>query len=392
MQPKSSNRISPTVIILGLVSFFNDFASEMVYPVIPIFLTSFLGVPVTFLGLIEGIAEATASILKVFSGYFSDRFGKRKIFVVVGYSFSTISKVVIGLASGWPLVLVGRFVDRFGKGVRTSARDALISENTTAENKGRSFGFHRMLDTAGAVVGPLAAILLIHFYGNNLRPIFYIAFIPGFIGVILLILLVKEKRKDIIKKAAVKLSFSSLNSQLKFFILISVIFALGNSSDTFLILQAKNLGLTTIAAILAYVVYNFVYAATSLPAGIVSDKIGPRKVLIAGFLIFALVYFLFGFSKNSAVIWFLFAAYGLYIAFTDGVGKAYISQLAKENIATSFGIYQTLTGVASFFASLVAGILWVKVSPSATFYYGAIAALLAAILFSVVFKRKGIGI
>ena len=191
---EKKNKLSRNVIVLGLVSFFNDFASEMVYPIVPIFLTSVLGAPVALVGLIEGIAESTASLLKVFSGWLSDKVQKRKIFAVYGYSFSTISKLIIGIAFNWPMVLLGRFIDRFGKGVRTSARDALITESTTPENIGKSFGLHRALDTAGAVFGPLTAIFLInHFGSNNLRPIFYIALIPGVIGVILLLLLVKEK-------------------------------------------------------------------------------------------------------------------------------------------------------------------------------------------------------
>jgi len=383
---ENKNKLSKNVIVLGLVSFFNDFASEMVYPIVPIFLTSVLGAPVALVGLIEGIAESTASLLKVFSGWLSDKLQKRKAFTVYGYTFSTLSKLIIGVAQGWPLVLLGRFIDRFGKGIRTSARDALITESSTKENIGRSFGFHRALDTAGAVVGPLAAILLIKYFGNNLRPIFFIAFIPGFIGIILLLIFVKEKL-SIKKFAPPSFKLSNLPSSFKTFLIVSAIFSIGNSSDAFLILRAKDLGLSTILTILAYVVFNSVYALFSTPAGILSDKIGPKKILSVGFFLFSIIYFLFGINKSINLIWLLFAIYGFYMALTEGVSKAYISQIAdREIIATSFGAYQTIIGVCVFFSSLIAGLLWSKINPSAPFIFGAILAFISVIIF--IFSRS----
>lgn len=375
---------------MGLVSLFNDMASEMIYPIVPIFLTTVLGAPLSIVGLIEGIAEATASIFKVVSGWLSDKFQKRKIFVSLGYSVSTISKVIIGLAHSWPLVLVGRFIDRFGKGVRTSPRDALIAESTQTGVRGRSFGLHRALDTAGAVFGPLLALLFIYLLKNNLRPIFFIAFIPGVIGVIILILKVQEIRKEKTGEEKAKLKWRDLDKPFKVFLLISVIFALGNSSDAFLILRAKNLGLTISLTILAYVLYNFTYAAFSLPAGIASDKAGPKKVLFYGFLLFSLVYLGFALVNHSFWLWLLFPVYGIYMAMTDGVGKAYISKLiSPEKLGTAFGIYQTAIGLSAFFASFVAGLLWQYVSISAPFIYASAASLLAAFLFIGLLRNRG---
>jgi MFS family permease len=382
-------KLSKNVIILGLVSFFNDIASEMVYPIVPIFLTSVLKAPMTIVGLIEGIAESTASLLKTFSGWLSDKFKKRKFFVSSGYSLSTLSKLMIGLAKGWPLVLIGRFIDRFGKGIRTSARDALIAESSNDLNKGRAFGFHRALDTLGAVIGPLIAIFLIHSLNENLRPIFYLAFIPGLIAVLLLIFFVKEKGVKIRQTTLPKFSFKNLNSAFKIFLFSSIIFAIGNSSDAFLILRAKSLGLTTTLAIFTYVIFNLFYALFSLPAGILSDKIGPKKLLIFGFFFFALIYLLFGLNQSLFYLWLLFALYGIYMALTEGVGKAYLSQIGeKEMLATSFGIYQTAIGICTFFASLIAGILWSKINPSAPFIFGSLLALIAGFIFLIFSNKK----
>jgi len=292
--------------------------------------------------------------LKAFSGWFSDKFKKRKIFIAGGYSLSTFSKLIIGFARSWPFVLLGRFIDRFGKGIRTSARDALIAESSDETKRGKAFGFHRALDTSGAVIGPLAAIFLIKFFGDNLRPIFYIAFIPGLIAVLLLVILVKEKRIETGKTILPKFSLKNLSPSFKIFLICSIIFAIGNSSDTFLILRAKNLGLTTSLAVFAYALFNLFYAIFSTPAGILSDKIGPKKLLIIGFFLFALIYFLFGINQSQILIWPLFGFYGFYMALTEGVGKAYVSLIGdKERMATSLGIYQTATGICTFLLLLL---------------------------------------
>ncbi len=379
---KNNFGIPRNVFALGWVSFFNDFASEMIYPIVPIFLTGFLGVPVAIVGLIEGIAESTASILKVFSGWLSDKFQKRKPFVISGYALSTFSKIILGLSYIWPFVLIARFLDRFGKGIRTSARDSLITESCPESIRGKSFGFHRALDTLGAVFGPLAAILFLAIFNNNIRLIFYIAFIPGLIGIILLIIFVREKKKNALCFSDLKLKWRDINPSFKIFLLISIIFSIGNSSDAFLILRAQNLGLAIKVTIFAYVLFNLTYAIFSIPAGVIADKIGAKKVLIMGLILFSLVYFSLGLINKSLFIWLLFPVYGIYMALTEGVGKAYISLLVpQEKSGTAFGIYQTSIGICSFFASIIAGVMWNYINVRVPFYFGSITALISAILF-----------
>lgn len=385
---KNKLGIPRNVVILGLVSFFNDVASEMIYPLVPIFLTSVLGAPVSIVGLIEGIAESIASILKVVFGWLSDKLRKRKPFIVTGYSLSTVSKIIFGLAYSWPFVLLARFIDRFGKGTRTSARDALIAESSEASVRGKTFGFHRALDTLGAVVGPLLALVAIKALDNNIRLIFFLSFIPAFIGVLLLFFFVKEKGRKQKNSSDFQFHWRDIDPSFKVFLLISFIFALGNSSNAFLILRAQNLGLSVTMVILVYVHYNFVYAIFSIPAGIISDKIGPKKLLLAGFLLFALIYLFFGLITKSLFLWLLFPFYGIYMALTEGVSKAYISNLVpQEKIGTAFGIYQTTIGLCAFFASWIAGMLWSYVGISSPFIFGSMMAILAALLFIVLGKK-----
>ncbi|MBI4973745.1 MFS transporter [Candidatus Roizmanbacteria bacterium] len=384
MAGDKKQKIPRTVLILSLVSLFNDIASEMIYPIVPIFLTAVLGAPVTVVGLIEGLAEATASFMKFLAGYWSDRVHKRKVFVVVGYGLGAISKILIALATLWPFVLFARFIDRLGKGIRTSARDALLLQNTTKDNKGFIFGFHRATDSLGAVIGPLLALLLMHYLNENMRLTFVIAFIPALIGVVLLVLFVKEKANPPAvegKKSIIRISWKEINPSLKLFFVISMIFAIGNSSDAFLILRSKQLGLTTTLVVLIYVLYNIVQTLFATPGGQLADKIGARKVFAIGLAVFAFVYFAFGFINNPVWIWILFPIYGIYIAFTDGVSKAYISEFITERESgTYFGIYQTGTAICQFLASFIAGVLWTKVGPSIAFWYGGGMATLALLM------------
>lgn len=400
---KPPEKIPKNVFILGLVSFFNDMASEMVYPVTPIFLTSILKVSTPIVGLIEGIAEATAGVGKFVFGYLSDKTGARKPFVTGGYSLSTISKVLISMANVWPVVLLARFIDRLGKGVRTGARDSLLLQNTTKGNKGFIFGYHRAFDSLGAVLGPIIGLILIYFFKENLRFVFYFAAIPGVIGVLLLIFFVKEKARDRVflspqepspfggipsRKKTQSLRFPNSfiqnfsiiwkNKKLSLFFIASIIFSLGNSSDAFLILRAANLGLTTLMAVLTYVVYNLSQTLLAVPMGKLSDKIGAKKVFEGGLLVFAMVYFLFGFIKNPIFVWLLFPIYGVYIAATDGVSKAYVSGFITEKESGSyFGLYQGAIAISALFASWIGGFLWYKIDPAATFYYGSVMAILA---------------
>ena len=387
-----SRKLPFTVVALGFVSFFNDLASEMIYPIVPIFLTTVLHTSIPIVGFIEGFVEAVASIAKYFFGAYSDYLQKRKIFVTLGYSFGAVSKILIGLAFGWPMVLFARFIDRFGKGMRTAARDSILLENSTPQNKGYIFGFHRAFDSLGAVFGPLLALVVLFFLKNNLRQTFFIAFIPAAIAILLLIFFVKEKKTEIKKEKNkfVKISFKNMDSKLKLFLLISFIFAAGNSSDVFILLQAKNLGLTTIAVVFAYVLYNVSQTVFSTPAGILSDKLGARKIFAGGLVVFSLVYLSFGVINSSFFLWFLFPIYGVYIAATDGVSKAYLSEfIQKKESGTYFGAYYTLTAIGTFLASLIGGLLWQFISPHATFLYGSLMAFIAFVILIIFHKKLG---
>ena len=376
--------VSRAVLALSLTSFFADISGEMIYPLIPIFLTAVLGAPIAVVGLIEGVADSTASVVKVGSGYWSDRIGRRMPLVVSGYGLAAVAKLLLAVAFGWPMVLLARFVDRFGKGFRGSPRDALIAESSAPEQRGRAFGFHRSMDTAGAVIGPLLGLLLVALLSHRLRLVFALAVIPGVLSLVALTL-VREPRAGgtSASNATPRLSLSvrGLDRRLLLFLLAGLIFSLGNSSDVFLILRAKALGLPTTAVVLAYALYNFTYMGAALPAGMLSDRRGRRNVFIGGLLIFAVVYLGFALARQAAAVWPLFAIYGLYIAFTDGVSKAFITDLApRQQRASILGAYGVVTGIAALIASVVAGLLWDHVSVAAPFLLGSAAAFAAATL------------
>ena len=389
----SSTKLPRNIWAMGFVSLFNDISSEMIYPIVPIFLKTVLGAPATIIGLIEGIAESTASLMKLVSGWISDRLKKRKIFVTFGYSLSGLSKLLMALAKSWPFVLFARFIDRFGKGARVSARDALILESVEPANRGRAFGLHRAMDSLGAVIGPILALILIIMFNDNYPKIFFLAFIPSVVGVLTLMIFVKEKKKDfapittsasVPRQLNLKFKWSELDKNFRFFLIVSLIFAIGNSSDAFLILRAQNLGMTLTLTIATYVLYNLTYSLFSYPIGIISDKIGPKKVLLFGFWLFTLVYLGFGLTHSSLWIWILFPIYGIYMALTDGVSRAYIAQtVATDKSGTAFGAYQMVIGICVLAASLIAGALWYYINPGAAFIFGALMAGIAAILFSL---------
>lgn len=379
--------IKKNVFVLGLVSLFTDIASEMVYPVIPLFLTLVLGAPMAVVGLIEGIAESTASLLKVFSGWYSDRTGRRKPLVLAGYSVSAISKPLMAFAYAWPIVLSARFMDRFGKGVRTSARDALIADSCDIVHRGKSFGLHKTMDTVGAVLGPVIAIAILYLTDDNYRLLFLVAFIPGLISIFLVKFLVSERR--CVPNANVSFRISQFGKEFKIFLLISVIFAIGNSSDVFLILRAQDLGFSVSTVLLCYIVYNVVFAMGAFPAGILSDRVGRRDLMMWGFLIFAVVYAGFALTSKNLYMWPLFVVYGLYAAFTDGIGKAYVVDLVPvDKRATALGMYHTVTGIMVLFASVVAGLLWDTFGAHAPFIYGSATAVVAAVMMVVLMPRR----
>jgi len=375
-------KIPRPVIFLGLISFFNDIASEMLYPVMPIFLTQVLGAPVYIVGIIEGVAEGLSSSLKTVFGIWSDRLHRRKPFIFSGYLFSAFAKVLIAMAYSWPVIFAGRIFDRFGKSLRTGARDALLLEASSPNNKGFIFGFHRSMDSAGAVIGPLIAIVLLYLFKDNLRMILFAAAIPSFIALLFFIFIAETKRQTQSTKAKLSFSFGNLSPKLKHFLLVLAVFSLGNSSVTFLILKAKDMGMSLSMVLAAYVLYNFFYASFSTPAGKLADKIGAKRVFIVGLLIFSFVYFSFALNTSSLFVWFLFAVYGIYIAFTDGVSKALVGSLIdKESAGTAYGVMQTVISICTLLASVIGGFLWSTVSPNATFIFGAICSLSAFILF-----------
>jgi MFS family permease len=379
------------VFFSGLVSFFMDVSSEMIYPLAPLFLANVLGVNKSVIGLIEGVAESTASLLKVFSGWFSDRLGRRKSLMALGYGISTLSRPVMATAVVWQQVLAARFTDRVGKGIRTAPRDALIAESSRETHLGRAFSFHRAMDTMGAVLGPAIAFFLLGLSGNDYRTVFWVSMAPAVIAVLLIFVCIKERKEAIHAPShRPKLSLGRLDWKAKFFIVISAIFALGNSSDVFLVLRAGQLGIPTVMVPVVYLVFNLVYSLSAVPAGMAADRFGRKRIILLGFVLFAVLYYGFAVARNATDIWFLFMLYGVFMGLTDGVQKAFLASIIPADFkATAFGVYATCTGVAVFPASLIGGWLWDRVSPAATFYFGASAAAVSVLLFLVLIALMG---
>ncbi|HBG92891.1 MAG TPA: MFS transporter [Nitrospiraceae bacterium] len=407
MPDKKIIGLERNVFFTGLVSFFMDMSSEMIYPLVPMFLSSVLGVNKSVIGLIEGIAESTASLLKVFSGWFSDRIGKRKILLIVGYGISTLSRPIVALSTLWSHVLVFRFTDRFGKGIRGAPRDAIIAESTPHKDLGRSFGFHRGMDTLGAVIGPAIAFILLLLFTGNYRLVFWLSMIPGIIAVLIIVFFIKEqkgKRAEIQESDASELlapgesprrpaSRAKFDWRFKAFVAITTLFAVGNSSDVFLILKATDSGVKETQIPIIYLCFNLVYAFTAIPAGILSDRIGRKRIILAGFILFGFIYWGFASASEQKHIWGLFLLYGVFMGLTEGIQKAYLGTIIPDKFrATGYGIFNTFTGIAIFPASVVGGWLWDKYGSHATFYYGSITAFLSAflfILFIITARRKG---
>ncbi|KPL01752.1 MAG: hypothetical protein AMJ73_09980 [candidate division Zixibacteria bacterium SM1_73] len=376
------SKIPKNIFVLGLVSFLTDVSSDMIYPVLPIFLSDILGSSKLFIGLIEGIAESTASILKIFSGWLSDRLRKRKFLVVLGYGLSALGKPILSLVTaGWQ-VLTLRFLDRFGKGVRTSPRDALTAESSKEERRGLSFGFHRAMDSGGAVVGPLLAFLFLPLVNGNYQALFLIAAIPAFLPVLLLIFFVKERRKVREKISGLTSPrFYGFDRKFKIFVIGITIFTLGNSSDAFLFLRATDLNIDVLYMPVLWLVLNLVYTSVSLPAGWLSDRIGRKNLILSGFFVYAAVYFGFAFATQSYHAWVLFAVYGFYYGLANGTMRAYVADLVEEEKrATAYGIFHGAVGLTALPASLLFGWLWQSVGVSFAFCFGAGLSLLAFLI------------
>ncbi|MES1215464.1 MAG: MFS transporter [Bacteroidota bacterium] len=379
--------ISKTVLILSVVSLLNDIASEMLYPVIPVYLKE-IGFTVLWIGLLEGLANFTAGISKGYFGKMSDEKGLRLPFVKWGYILSTISKPLIALFI-YPLwIFFVRTMDRLGKGVRTAARDALLSQAATKETKARVFSFHRGMDTLGATVGPIIALLFLYFNPGQYKTIFLLAFIPGIISLVFLFLL-KEKKQPV--STIGKGNFISFfkywkvaTPEYKKVVTGFILLALFNSSDIFLLLKTKEVTGNDTLTIAAYIFYNFVYAAASYPFGALADKFSLQKIFLSGLLLFAIVYAGFALNPSTVAIFILFFVYGLYAAANEGIIKAWISNIAhSENTATAIGFYTSCESVCALFASIIAGALWSGFGSAATFFITSAIALLVIVYFIV---------
>jgi len=392
--------LNPNVFFLGLVSFLTDVSSEMIFTLLPLFLLNVLGVATTVIGLIEGVADATASLFRILSGWLSDRLGKRKGLTILGYGLSTAVKPLMYIASTWGMVLGVRFCDRMGKGVRTAPRDALVADSVTSEQRGKAFGLHRAMDTFGAMVGIISAAVVVFLWqGGSLelsratyQQLVLIGIIPAVIALFIFFFIKEPERSPAPQSSPPmgrmrKLTFG-LDKRFWIFLGIIFLFTLGNSSDAFLILRAQNLGNPVLTILLMLVLFNFVYASLSTPAGILSDKLGRRRIILLGWLIYTLVYLGFAMASVSWQIWLLFGFYGVYYGLAEGVARAFVADLVpEEKRGTAYGLFHGIVGVTLLPTCLVAGYLCQVVNPAAPFFFGAIMAFLAMIGFWVLVKE-----
>ena len=379
MKEKKIFGFNRNIIFTGLTSFLTDTSVKMVYSVMPMFLLS-IGASKTSLALIEGIAESTASLVKALSGFWSDRIGKNKPFMLIGYGLSALIIPLYTFVVSPMQVLYLRFIERFGKGIRTAPRDSLIAGSITNGETGRSFGLQKAMDNSGAIVGPLAAFVLLIFFPENYRIIFLLAGIPAVLSILVIILGIKEAKKDQ-ESLFKKFHFNDFPARFYLFLVIVFVFTLGNSTDALLMVKANEVGVKVAFIPLVYMVTSVVAVLLAIPVGSLSDRIGKEKILIAGYLIYAIVYYGFGITSHVWAIVGLFAMYGLYSAATDGIQKAFISDITDKNKqGTGLGIYNALLGITLLPASLIAGVLYDKVNSRVPFYFGAATALLSAVL------------
>jgi MFS family permease len=379
---------------VSVTSFFMDISSEMVINLLPLFLSNVLGIKTNIIGLIEGIAESTASILKLFSGWLSDKLRARKWLAVVGYAISALAKPFFYVAHSWEMIAGVRWADRLGKGVRTAPRDALVADSVPEERRGKAFGFQRAADTAGAMVGLLVALGAVWLFQSSskelgestFRTIVLISLAPAVLAVLALIIGVQDV--PVLKqRAAPKFALASMGKPFVVFMIIVSIFDLGNSSDAFLVLRAQNLGITVLGILAMLIVFNLVYTLVSAPAGALSDRIGRRALIIGGWLVYALIYLGFGLAKTPWQVWVLYVVYGFYYGLAYGTSKAMIADLVPEELrGTAYGTYNAVLGILDFPASFIAGLLWSGIAgwngfgPAAPFLFGGSLALLATLL------------
>jgi len=406
ISPKAGLRTLPrNVWAVSLTSFFMDISSEMVINILPLFLSNVLGVKTNVIGLIEGIAEATASLLKVFSGWLSDKLRARKWLAVAGYGLSSLAKPFFYIANSWGMVAGVRWADRVGKGIRTAPRDALVADSIDEQHRGLAFGLHRAADTGGAVLGLVIALIVVWMAQRNdlvlgrttFQTVVLISLIPAFLAVLSLAVgaqdvPVKGERE------APTISFRGLGRSFAIFMLIVGIFDLGNSSDAFLVLRANERGLNVVQVLAMLVTFNVVYTLLSTPAGSLSDRVGRRKLIIGGWLIYALIYFGFALAGRGWHVWALYAVYGAYYGLAYGTTKAMVADIVPAELrGTAYGTYNAVLGILDFPASLIAGLLWSGIpswgwdgfGPSAPFFFGGMLALIAAVLMALWSPRSG---
>ncbi len=394
--------LHPNIFFLGLVSLLTDVSSEMIFTLVPLFIANVLGGGAITIGLVGGLSESVDAIFRIFSGRISDYFKKRKLLAVLGYGVSTLAKPFMYFVSAWGGVLAVRFADRVGKGVRSSPRDALIADSLGKGERGKGFGIHRALDTSGAVIGlALAAVIIYVMQGGgielNLKTyqwLVIVGIVPAVLSVIILLALVHEKKGESAEQSAAGVKAASgtitkFDSRFIIFLVVMAVFTLGNSSDFFVVLRAQNLGTSVLGITLMLVLFNVTYAGISIPAGMLSDKLGRRRVITIGWLIYALVYL--GFALSTAVwqVWLLFACYGIYYGIVEGVAKAFVADLVPaDKRGTAYGFYHGVVGLSLLPASVLAGWLWSDVNPSAPFYLGAGLAFLAMLGLMVLVRER----
>lgn len=408
--------ISKNVFAMGLTSFLTDASTEIYYPLLPIFLKTVLKTGALFIGVIEGIAETTASLLKLVSGWLSDRLNRRKALVVGGYGLSGLTRPLIAVSAAAWHVLGARFLDRVGKGFRTAARDALIADSTHPDYRGKAFGFHRSMDHAGAVVGPLIAFVLmaILLFGAGVfttlirqpadtltrmdsiqpteqafRTVFWTASIPAVLAVLVLVFLVTEVRREGEYTKLPVLALKPFDRYFKRFLPIVILFTLGNSSDAFLVLRAESLGVATVFVPILWVALHIVKMLSCTPGGVWSDKVGRRKTIIVGWGVYSLIYLGFAFATRQWHVWVLFALYGIYFGCTEGPQKALVADLVPSELrATAYGVYHFAIGIATLPASLIMGALWQTFNPTIAFIFGAALSLIAMVLLVVAIPAR----
>jgi len=380
------------VIFIGLVSFFADISAEMVYPIVPLYLISAFGATPALVGVIEGIAESLASLLKVFSGYVTDKYKRKKPIAFIGYATGLLYKIALIFASSWLGILGARVVDRIGKGIRTSPRDVMVSESAAADQLGKAFGIHKALDMAGSAIGILIAYLLLATSDGDFeyKKLFLISMIPAFLS-LLMFSRITEKKETIVTEAREPFwkHAGRLDHQLKLYLFVTFLFTLGNSSNVFLLLRAKSAGFDDTEVIFLYFIYNITASLLSVPLGKLSDDVGRKKLLVLGYSVFAMVYLGFAFAYNKSFIILLFAMYGIYTAMIAGVERAFIAEISPKEIkGTMLGFHSTVVGLGLLPASTIAGFLWDSYGAEVPFIFGACMSLAAAFILFFFMKSK----